>query len=51
MSDDESMPQNRVKPENKKAKIDTSRWPLLLKVKIKMLKFMQNFEKNKFYLK
>ena len=31
MSDDE-MPQNRIKPENKKAKIDTSNWPLLLKV-------------------
>lgn len=34
MSDDESMPKQRVKPDNKKAKIDTSKWPLLLKVKI-----------------
>ncbi len=31
MSDDE-MPQTRIKPDNSKAKIDTSKWPLLLKV-------------------
>jgi hypothetical protein len=31
MSDNENI--RGVKPENKKAKIDTSKWPLLLKVK------------------
>jgi hypothetical protein len=31
-SDDERQTSRKVKPENKKAKVDTSNWPLLLKV-------------------
>lgn len=50
MSDDESMPKTRVKPDNKKAKIDTSKWPLLLKVKQnknKNYKILNKLPKNK----
>lgn len=31
-SDDERQPVNNIKPSSKKAKVDTSKWPLLLKV-------------------
>jgi len=34
LSDDENQTSRKIKPENKKAKIDTSNWPLLLKVYI-----------------
>lgn len=31
-SDDERVSSKKIKPDNKKAKVDTSQWPLLLKV-------------------